>query len=188
MRMTDLVEKLARLYVNEVMRLHEVPMLIVSDRDPRFTSQLWPSVQKALGTKLNLSTAFHPQTDGQSERTIQILEDLLKACILEFEGSWEDHLSLVEFTYNNSYQATIGMAPYEALNGRKCRTPLCWEEVGVKQLIGSKLVQITTEKIKIVKDKMKAAQDRQKSYADNRRRPLEFGIGEKVFLKVAPWK
>ena len=127
MRMTDSVEKLARLYVNEVVRLHGVPVSIVSDRDPRFTSRLWPSVQKALGTKLNLSTAFHPQTDGQSERTIQILEDLLRACILEFGGSWEDHLPLVEFTYNNSYQATIGMAPYEALYGRKCQTPLCWE-------------------------------------------------------------
>jgi hypothetical protein len=187
-RMKDLVEKLARLYVNEVVRLHGVPLLIVSDRDPRFTSRLWPSVQKALGTKLNLSTTFHPQTDGEYERTIQILEDLLRAYILEFEGSWEDQLSLVEFTYNNNYQATIGMAPYEALYGRKCRTSLCWEELGEKQLIGPKLVQINTENIKIVKDRMKAAQDRQKSYADNRMRPLEFGIGKKVFLKVTPWK
>jgi hypothetical protein len=188
MKMTDSVEKLAKLYVDEVVRLHGVPVSIVSDRDPRFTSRLWPSVQQALGTKLNLSTAFHPQTDGQSERTIQILEDLLRACILEFGGNWEDHLPLVEFTYNNSYQATIGMAPYEALYGRRCRTPVCWEEVGDRQLIGPELVQITSEKIKIIKNRMKAAQDRQKSYADNRRRPLEFEIGDKVFLKVAPWK
>jgi len=89
---------------------------------------------------LNLSTTFHPQTDGQSERTIQILEDLLRAYILEFGGNWEDHLPLVEFTYNNSYQATIGMAPYEALYGRRCRTPVCWEEVGDRQLIGPELV------------------------------------------------
>ena len=135
--------------------------------------------------KLNLSTAFHPQTDGQSERTIQILEDLLRVCILEFGENWEDHLPLVEFTYNNSYQATIGMAPYEALYGRRCRTPVCWEEVGDRQLIGPELVQITSEKIKIIRNRMKAAQDRQKSYADNRRRPLEFEIGDKVFLKVA---
>jgi len=147
---------------------------------------LWPSVQKALGTKLNLSTTFHSQTDGEYERTIQILKDLLRPCILEFGGSWEDHLPLVDFTYNNNYQTTIGMAPYEALYGRKCRTSLCWEEVGDKQLIGPKLVQINTENIKIVNDRMKAAQDRQKSYADNRRRPLEFGIGKKVFLKVTP--
>ena len=111
MKMTDPVDKLVRLYVNEVIRLHEVPVSIVSDRDPRFTSRL--------------CTSFHPQTDGQSERTIQTLEDLLRACILDFGGSWEDHLPLVEFMYNNSYQTTVGMTPYEALYGRKCRTPLC---------------------------------------------------------------
>jgi hypothetical protein len=147
-----------------------------------------PSAQQALGTKLNLSTAFHPQTDGQSERTIQILEDLLRACILEFGGNWEDHLPLVEFTYNNSNQATIGMAPCEALYGRRCQTLVCWEEVGDRQLIGPELIQITFEKIKIINNIMKATQDRQKSYVDNRRRPLEFEIGDKVFLKVASWK
>jgi len=157
MKMTDSVEKLTKLYVDEVVRLHGVPVSIVSNRDPRFTSQLWPSVQQALRTKLNLSTVFHPQTDGQSERTIQILEDLIRACILEFEGNWEDHLPLVEFTYNNSYQATIGMAPYEALYGRRCRTPICWEEVGDRQLIGPELVQITSKKINIIKNRMKAA-------------------------------
>jgi hypothetical protein len=137
---------------------------------------------------LNLSTTFHPQTDGQTERTIQTLEDLLRACILEFEGNWEDHLPLVEFTYNNSYQAIVGMAPYEALYGRKYRTPLCWEEVGDRKLNGPEMVQITTEKVKIIKDRMKAAQDRQKSYADVRRRPIDFNVGDRVYLKVAPWK
>jgi hypothetical protein len=132
-KMTDSVDKLAKIYVNEVVRLHGVPTLIVSDRDPRFTSCLWPSIQRALGTNLSISTAFHLQTDGQSERIIQILKDLLRACALEFGGNWEEHLSLVEFTYNNSYQATIGMAPFEALYGKKCRTPLCWE---TKQLPG----------------------------------------------------
>jgi transposase InsO family protein len=120
MRKTDSIDKLAQFYVNEVIRLHGVPVSIVSDRDPRFTSRLWPSIQRALGTRLNLSIAFHPQTDGQTERTIQTLEDLLGACILEFGGNWEDHLPLIEFTYNNSYQTTVGMAPYEALYGRKC--------------------------------------------------------------------
>jgi hypothetical protein len=132
-KMTDSVDKLAKIYVNEVVRLHGVPTLIVSDRDPRFTSRLWPSIQRALGTNLSISTAFHLQTDGQSERIIQILKDLLRACALEFGGNWEEHLSLVEFTYNNSYQATIGMAPFEALYGKKCRTPLCLE---TKQLPG----------------------------------------------------
>jgi hypothetical protein len=137
---------------------------------------------------MNLSTTFHPQTDGQSERTIQVLEDLLRSCILDFGGQWEDHLSLVEFTYNNSYQATIGMAPYEALYGRRCCTPLCWEEVGERKLLGSELVKVTMGKVRMIQDRMKGAQDRQKSYADNRRRPLEFEVGDQVYLKVAPWK
>ena len=110
-------------------RLHGVPISIVSDRDPRFTSRFWKKLQEALGTKLHFSTAFHPQTDGQSERIIQILEDMLRCCILEFSSSWERYLPLIEFAYNNSFQSSIKMAPYEALYGRKCRTPLFWTEV-----------------------------------------------------------
>jgi hypothetical protein len=188
MKMTDSVDKLAKLYVNEVIRLHGVPISIISDQDPRFTSRLWPSLQWAMGTKLNLSTAFHPQTDGQSERTIQTLEDLLRSCVLEFGGNWEDLLPLVEFTYNNSHQTTIGMAPYKALYGRKCRTLICWEEVGERKLLGLEMVQLTTNKVRVIKKRMKEAQDRQKSYADSRRRLLEFQVGDKVFLKVGPWK
>jgi len=188
MKMTDSVDKLAKLYVNEVIRLHGVPVLIISDRDPRFTSRLWPSLQRVMGTKLNLSTAFHPQTNGQSKRTIQTLEDLLRSCMLEFGGNWVDVLPLVEFTYNNSHQTTIGMAPYKALYGRKCRTLICWEEVGERKLLGPEMVQLTTDKVRVIKKRMKEALDRQKSYADSRRRPLEFQVGDKVFLKVAPWK
>jgi hypothetical protein len=186
MKMTDSVDKLAKLYVNEVIRLHGVPVSIISDRDPRFTSRLWPSLQRAMGTKLNLSTTFHPQTDGQSERTIQTLEDLLRSCVLVFGGNWEDLMPLVEFTYNNSHQTTIGMAPYEALYGRKCCTLICWEEVGERKLLRPEMVQLTTDKVRVIKKRMKEAQDRQKSYADRRRRPLEFQVGDKVFLKVAP--
>ena len=136
----DSLEKLAQLYVDEIVRLHGVPVLIVSDRDPRFTSRFWPSLQTALGTHLHFSTAFHPQTDGQSERTIQTLEDMLRACVMEFKGSWNTHLTLMEFAYNNSYQASIEMAPFEALYGRKCRTPVCWDEVGERRLVGPELV------------------------------------------------
>ena len=93
---------------------------IVSDRDPRITTHFWKSFQKAMGTQLTMSTAFHPQTNDQSERTIQILEDMLRACVMDLKGSWEEHLPLVEFTYNNSYQVSIQMAPYEALYGRPC--------------------------------------------------------------------
>ncbi|RVW58912.1 Transposon Ty3-I Gag-Pol polyprotein [Vitis vinifera] len=115
MKVNFSLDRLASLYVKEIVRMHGVPVSIVSDRDPRFTSRFWHSLQKALGTKLSFSTAFHPQTDGQSERVIQVLEDLLRACILDLQGNWDDHLPLVEFAYNNSFQASIGMAPFEAL-------------------------------------------------------------------------
>ena len=129
------------------MRLHGVPITIVSDRDPRFTSRFWPKLQNALGTTLHFSTAFHPQTDGQSKRTIQTLEDMLRACVLDFKGLWVKYLPLVEFAYNNSFQANIGMAPYEALYGRKCRTLICWNEVGERKLSSEELIRVSTEKI-----------------------------------------
>ena len=124
-KITDKVNKFAKICINEVVQLYGISMSIVSDRDPRFTSQLWQSIQHALGIRFDMSTSFHTQTDGQSERIIQILEDLLQACVLEFKGNWEEHIALVEFIYNNSHQATLGMAPYEALYGRRCKTPLC---------------------------------------------------------------
>ena len=135
------MDTLSRLYIREIVRLHGVPVSIVSDRDPRFTSRFWQSLQAALETQLLFSTAFHPQTDGQSKRTIQILEDMLRACVLDSRGSWEDHLSLVEFAYNNSYQASIQMAPYEALYGRPCRSPLCWTEIGEVAALGPELAR-----------------------------------------------
>ncbi|GJV11368.1 hypothetical protein Tco_1352909 [Tanacetum coccineum] len=135
-----------------------------------------------------MSTAFHPQTDGQSKRTIQTLEDMLRACIIDFGGNWDDHLPLVKFAYNNSYQASIKMPPYEMLYGRKCRTPVCWEEVGRRELASINIFLATTEKIKTIRERLKAAQDRWKSYTDNRRRPIEFEVGDYVMLKVSPWK
>ena len=137
---------------------------------------------------MKFSIAFHPQIDRQSERTIQILEDMLRSCALDFGRRWDDHLHLVEFAYNNSYQATIQMAPYEALYGRKCRSPLYWDEVGERALLGPELVQQAVDKIQVVKERIKAAQDRYKSYADLRRRPLEFQVGDHVFLRVSPTK
>jgi hypothetical protein len=182
------MERLALLYINEIVMRHGVPISIISDRDSRFTSRFWQSLQKAMGTRIDLSTSYHPQTDGQTERTIQTLEDMLRACVIEFGGSWDDHLPLVEFSYNNSYHTSIQCAPYEALYGRKCRSPLSWLEVGDSQLTRPDIVQETTDKIKTIQERLKAARDRQKSYADNRRKPLEFQVGDKVLLKVSPWK
>ncbi|KAJ9566156.1 hypothetical protein OSB04_002122 [Centaurea solstitialis] len=188
MRESYSIDRLAQLYVNEIVMRYGVPISIISDRDSRFTSRMWQSLQTALGTSVDLSTAYHPQTDEQTERTIQTLEDMLRACVLEFGGSWDDHLPLVEFSYNNSYHTSIQCAPYEALYGRKCRSPLNWLEVGESRLIRPDIVQETTDKIKMVQEKLKAARDRQKSYADNRRKPLEFQVGDRVLLKVSPWK
>ena len=126
------IAQYAQLYIDDIVSLHGVPVSIISDRGSQFTSKFWQLLQKALGTQLHFSTAFHPQTDGQSERTIQTLEDMLRMCVLDFKESWDKYLSLIEFVYNNSYHSSIGMAPYEALYGRKCRSPSCWNEVGEK--------------------------------------------------------
>ncbi|GKC14741.1 putative reverse transcriptase domain-containing protein [Tanacetum coccineum] len=139
-------------------------------------------------TQLDMSTAYHPQTDGQSERTIQTLEDMLRACVMDFGKGWDRHLLLVEFSYNNSYHTSIKAAPFEALYGQKCRSPICWAEVGDAQLTGLEIVHETIEKIIQIKKRIQAVRDRQKSYADRRRKPLEFEVGDKVMLKVSPWK
>ena len=109
------MDRLTELYVSEIVRLHGIPLPIVFGRDPRFTSRFWKELQSALGTRLNFSTAFHPQTNGQYERVIQVLEDMLRGCVLDFPGSWERYISIMEFAYNNNYMISIGMAPYEVL-------------------------------------------------------------------------
>ncbi|GJS28824.1 putative reverse transcriptase domain-containing protein [Tanacetum coccineum] len=153
------------LYIKEIVSRHRVPISIISDRDSHFTSRFWQSMQNALGTQLDMSTTYPPETDGQSERTIQTLEDMLRACVIDFEKGWERHLPLVEFSYNNSYHASIKAAPFEALYGRKCRSPI---------------VQIQQH--------LQAARDRQRSYANVRRKPLEFQVRDRIILKVSPRK
>ncbi|GJR90852.1 putative reverse transcriptase domain-containing protein [Tanacetum coccineum] len=161
MRETDSMEKLARLYIKEVVARHGIPVSIICDRDPRFASRFWRSLQNALSTSLDMSTAYHPETDGQSERTIQTLKE---------------------------YGYVLAAAPFEALYGRKCRSPVCWAEVGEAQLTGPDLIQETTEKIIQIKQRIQAARDQQKSYANLKRKPMEFQVGDKVMLKVSPWK
>ncbi|KAI5316201.1 hypothetical protein L3X38_045377 [Prunus dulcis] len=180
--------KLAQLFIDEIVRLHGVPVSITSDRDPRFTSRFWTKLHEAFGTQLQFSTAFHPQTDGQSERTIQTLEDMFRACALQFRDDWDEKLPLMEFAYNNSYQASIRMSPFDALYGKQCRTPFYWDEVGENRLEVADDVERTKEQVKIIRERLKIAQDRQKSYADNRRKDLQFEVGDWVFLKLSPWK
>nr|GFA41817.1 reverse transcriptase domain-containing protein [Tanacetum cinerariifolium] len=187
-RENDPLDKLARLYLNRIVARHGIPVLIIYDRNGRFTSNFWKSFQKALGTDICMSTAYHPETDGQSERTIQTLEDMLRACVINFGKGWVKHFPLAKFSYNNNYHASIKAVPYEALYGRKCRSPVCWAEIGESQLTSPELIQETTEKIVLIKQRMQAAQDRQKNYADRKRKPMEFEVGDKVMLKASPWK
>jgi hypothetical protein len=178
--------KLAELYMTQIVYLHGVPKKIVSDRGSQFTSRFWKKLHECLDTQLNFSSAYHPQTDGQTERTNQVLEDMLKACALKHGGSWEKSLSYAEFSYNNSYQASLKMSPFEALYGRKCRTPLYWDQIGERQFFGPEIIQEAEEQVRMIRENLRTAQSRQKSYADNRRRLLEFKEGDHVYLKVSP--
>ncbi|GJS37894.1 putative reverse transcriptase domain-containing protein [Tanacetum coccineum] len=187
MKETDSMEKLTRQYLKEVVSRHGVPVSIISDLDSKFTSHFWKSLNEALN-QLDMSTAYHPQIDGQSERTIQTLEDMLRACVMDFGKGWDIYLPLIKFSYNNNYHTSIKAAPFEAFYGRKCRSPICWAEVGDAQLTGPEIFRETTEKIIQIKHRLQASRDRQRSYADNRRKPLEFQVGDKVMLKVSPWK
>ena len=139
-----------------------------------------------MGTKLNFSSAYRPQTDGQTERINQVLEDMLRACALKHGGSWDKSLPYAEFSYNNSYQASLKMALFEALYGRKCRTPLYWSQTGESQVFGPEILKEAKRQVQIIQDNLRTAQSRQKSYADTRRRELTFEVGDYIYLKVSP--
>jgi hypothetical protein len=178
----------AQLYIAHILSLHGVPKTIMSDRGPQFVAKFWEALHKSLGTKLLHSSAYHHQTSGQTERVNQILEDMLRACVLEFPQKWDECLPLAEFSYNNSYQESIKMAPFEALYGRRCRTPLNWSEPSERYFFRPDMVKETEEKVQRIIHHLKKAQARQKSYADKRRMPLYFLVGDYVYLKVSLMK
>jgi hypothetical protein len=160
--------KLVELYMSRIVCLHGVPEKIVSDRGSQFTSKFWENFHESMDTKLNFSSTYHLQTDGQTERTNQILEDMLRACALKYGKSWDKSLPYAEFSYNNSYQASIEMALYEALYGRRCRTPLFWSQSGESQVFGPEVLKDAEKQIQMVRESLKVAQSRQKSYADKK--------------------
>ena len=149
-KVTYNTEKLAKLYISEMVRLHGVTLSIISDRGTQFTSKFRRTLHAELGTRLDLSTAFHHQTDGQSERTIQVLEDMLRACVIEFGGHWDNFLPLAEFSYNNSYHSSIDMAPFEALYGRRCRSPIGWFDASEVRPWGTDLLRESLDKVKLI--------------------------------------
>jgi hypothetical protein len=143
-------------------------------------------LHEALGTHLNFSSAYHPQTYNQTERTNKILEDMLRACALQDQSGWDKRLPYAEFSYNNSYQASLNMSPFQALYGRSCRTPLQWDQPGERQVFGLDILLEAEENIEMVRENLKIAQSRQRSYADTRRQELSFEVGDFVYLKVSP--
>jgi hypothetical protein len=168
--------------------LHGIPRTIVSDRGTPFVARFWEQLQKSLGTTVIRSSTYHPQTDGQMERVNQILEDMLRACVIHYGKNWDKCLSLAKFSYNNSYQSSLKMAPFEALYGRRCRTPLNWSQAEEREIFGPDLVLEAEDKVRVIKKNLEAAQARQKSYHDRRRKPLQFEVGDHVYLKVSPTK
>jgi hypothetical protein len=171
--------------MDHIVRLHGIPKTIISDRGTQFVARFWEQLHECLGTQLIRSSSYHPQTDGQTERINQILEDMLRASILHFDKSWDKCLSLAEFSYNNSYQASLKMAPLDALYGRRCRTPQNWSEAGERTLFGPELVKEADERVQVIRENLKMAQMRQKSYHD-REPHLDTLKWEIVYLKVSP--
>jgi hypothetical protein len=180
--------QLAELYMSRIVCLHGVPKKIVLDRGTQFTSRFWKRLHESMDTMLNFSSAYHPQTDGQTERTNQVLEDMLRACAIKHGRSWDKSLPYAEFLYNNIYQASLKIALFEALYGRKCRTPLYWNQTGESQVFGLEILQEAEKQVQIIRENLKTAQSRQKSYTDNRRRVLMFEVGDFVYLKVSPMR
>ena len=148
------VEHYARIFIDEMLCRHEIPLSILMDRAEQLTSRLGRSFQEGLVTKVKLSTAFYPKTDSQEEHTIQTLEDMLGSCIVDFKGNLDNHLPLVEFAYNNSFCSSISMASYEALYGKRCRYPIAWVEVGEPSLLDLNLIYKTFDKFDIIRNRL----------------------------------
>jgi hypothetical protein len=174
--------------MSRIVCLHGVPKKIVSDRGTQFTSKFWERLHKTLDTQLHFSSAYHPQTDGRTERVNQSLEDMLRACAMQYGRSWDKSLSYAEFSYNNSYQESLKMTLFEMLYGRRCQTPLFWSETGEQKVFGPDIMQEAEKQVRMVRENLRVAQSRQKSYADHRRRELSFEVGDFVYLKVSPMR
>jgi transposase InsO family protein len=177
--------QLTELYMSRIVYLHGVPEKIVSDRGTQFTSKFWERLFETLDTQLRFSSAYHPQTNCQTERVNQILEDMLRACALQYGRSWDKSIPYAEFSYNNNYQESLKIAPFEILYGRRCQTPLFWNETGERKVFGPDILQEAEKQVRMVRENLRVAQSRPKSYADHRRRELIFEVGDFVYLKVS---
>jgi hypothetical protein len=175
---------IAEIFMKEIFRLHGTPKIVISDRDVKFKSAFWKELFGGINTKLNFSMIYHPQTYGQTERTNQIIEDMLCMYIRTKPSKWEDYLHLVEFGYNNGYQTSAKLSPFEVLYGRKCMTPISWDNLNDRLMVGPEMLQEMENTVRKVQRNLKEAHDRKKSYEDQKRRHLEFQVGDHVYLKV----
>jgi hypothetical protein len=172
------------IFVKEIARLHGIPKTIVSERDPKFTSNLWKGLFKGFGTNRNFSTTYHSESDGKTERVNKVIEDMLRMYVMDKPSKWEDYLHLVEFSYNNGYQASLKMSPVEAIYGRKCNTLVSWDNPVDKAVVGPEFLKEMEKQMLKIKQNLKVARDRKKSYADKKRIHREFKVGNQVFPKV----
>jgi hypothetical protein len=180
--------QLAELYMSRIVCLHRVPKKIVSDRGTQFTLKFWGRLHETLDTQLCFSSAYHTQTHGQTERVNQILDDMLTACAFQYGRSCDKSLPYAEFSYNNSYQESLKMSPFEMLYVRRCRTPLFWSETRERKVFGPDILQEAEMQVRMVRENLRVAQSRQKCYADHRRRELSFEVGDFIYLKVSPMR
>jgi hypothetical protein len=176
--------KIANVYMREIDRLHGIPKKFFSDRDPKFTSKFWKGLFNGFGTNLNFSTAYHPESDGKTEMVNQVIEDMLRMYVMDKPSKWEDYLHLVEFSYNNGYQEYLKMSPFEALYGRKCNTPVSWDNQTDRAVVGLDFLREMEEQMIKIKKSLKVAQDRQKIYADKGITHRKFNVGDHILLKV----
>jgi hypothetical protein len=183
-KITHKAANIVDVYMRKIARLHGIPKTIVSDRDPKFTSNFWKGLFNGFGTNLNFSTAYHPKSDGQIEKVNQVIEDMLRMYVMDKPSKWEYYLHLVEFVYNKGYQASLKMSPCEALYGRKCNTPISWNNPANRAVVGPDLLREMEEQMIKIKQNLKVAQDKKKIYVDKGRTHREFKVGDHVFLKV----
>jgi hypothetical protein len=176
------------IYIARVLYLHGVLKTIIFDRGSQFVARFWEQQHSSLETHLIHILVYHPQTDDQTERVNQILEDMLRACAMEYQGSWDKNLPWAEFSYNNSYQGSLKMVPFEILYGWRCRTPLNWIEPREKVIFGPDIIEEAETIVRHVQENMKAVKSRQENYANKRRRPLAFEVGDQVYLRDSPMK
>jgi DNA-directed RNA polymerase subunit E'/Rpb7 len=184
LKTTHKAANVADIFIKEVAQLQGIPKTIVSNRDPKFTSNFWKGLFKGFRTNLHFSTSYHPEFDGQTERVNKVIEDILRMYVMDKPSRWEDYMNLVEFSYNNGYHASLKMRPFEALYGRKCNTPVRWDNPTDRVVVGPELIKEMEDQIIKIKQNLKASQDRQKSYVDKNRTHREFKVGDHVFLKV----